>query len=113
MAILTAVYVVATILIVKANSAIIREMRLSREQLLKPVLVTSFESRRGGLMCLVLRNLGGSTASNLKIELSDESISNLPKDQERFKRLRLASLTIVPKQELIQKPKYLSIIIKA
>ena len=52
-------------------------------------------------MCLVLKNLGGSTASNLRIELSDESISYLPKDQERFKRLRLASLTIVPKQELI------------
>ena len=101
MAVLTAIYVGATILILRANSKITREMRLSREQLLKPLLVMSFETRRGGLMCLVLRNLGGSTASKLRIELSDDSISCLPKDQERFKKAKSASLTIVPKQEII------------
>jgi hypothetical protein len=61
----------------------------------------SFESRRGGLMCLILRNLGGSTATKLRVELSDDSINCFPKDQERFKKLKSASLTIVPKQEII------------
>ena len=100
-AVLTAIYVLATILIFLANFKVIREMRLSREQLLRPLLVMSFESRRGGLMCLVLRNLGGSTANNLRVELSGDSINYLPKDQERFKNLKSASLTIVPKQEII------------
>jgi hypothetical protein len=102
MAVLTAIYVIATILIVMANSKMTREMRLTREQLLKPAVATSFESRRGGLNCLVLRNLGGSPASNLRIELSDEFINCLPKEnQEGFRALKSASLKIVPKQELI------------
>lgn len=103
MAVLTAIYVAATILIVWTNYKVIREMRLGREQLTKPVLVASFESRRGGLMCLVLRNLGGSTASKLRIEfLSDDFFISLPEDRrEQFKRLKSESLTIVPKQEII------------
>ncbi len=77
-------------------------MRLTREQLLKPTLVTSFESRRGGLNCFVLRNLGGSPINNLRIELADEFINSLPNEkQERFRSLSSASLTMAPRQDLI------------
>ena len=101
-AILTAIYAIATIWIVVVNLRMTKEMRLSREQLLKPALVTSFESRRGGLNCFVLRNLGGSPVSNLRIELSNEFINSLPDEKQgSFRSLNSASLTMVPRQELI------------
>jgi hypothetical protein len=102
MPLLTTIYVFTTVWILRANLKMTNQMRLSREQLLKPALVASFESRRGGLNCFVLRNLGGSLISNLRIELSDEFINSLPNEkQERFRSLSSASLTMVPRQELI------------
>ena len=100
-AILTAAYVITTIIITIFNYKTIREMQLSREQLIKPQIVISFETRRKGLLCIVLRNLGGSVATNLNISLSESFIDCLPRDKERFKNFNNLSITIVPKQEII------------
>jgi hypothetical protein len=102
MAVLTFVYVAATAIIVVANTLVVREMRKTREQQLKPNIVASFEIRRKGLMCFVIRNHGGSTANELKVDVSEEFIKKLgDSEQAKFRGLRSASLTIVPNQEVI------------
>ena len=101
-AILTFVYVVATILILLMNGQIVKEMRRARDQQLKANIVASFESRRKGLMCFVLRNLGGSGVNGLSVEISPDFINCLNKEQAaKFRKLKDASLTIVPNQEVI------------
>lgn len=102
MAILTFVYVVATIVIVVKNGQVVREMRRAREQQLKPNIVLCFELRRKGLMCFVLRNLGGSVVNKLSVDVSTEFIDSLREEyQTKFRALKSVALTIVPNQEVI------------
>ncbi len=99
---LTFVYVVATIFILTKNHQLVLEMRRSREQQIKANIVASFETRRKGLMCFVLRNMGGSVANELNINISDEFINSLDeKEGNKLRKLKSASLTIIPKQEVI------------
>ena len=101
-AILTLVYVIATIWILIKNGQVVKEMRRAREQQLKANMVATFESRRKGLMCFVLRNLGGSAVNGLSVDISPDFVNCL--DEERaatFRKLKNASLTIIPNQEVI------------
>lgn len=101
--ILTGAYVIVTFFILRSNQKTVKEMRLAREQQIKPSILISFEVRRKGMFCLVVRNLGGSPARNLRISINDLWIQCLPMQQiqERFLKLKSASLTIVPKQEIL------------
>lgn len=100
-AILTAVYVIATIIIIFYNHKTVKEMRHTRKQEIKPQIVLSFETRRKGLLCLVVKNSGSSAAKNLKIELSNDWIDNLPRKQDVFRKLSDASLILVLDQEFV------------
>lgn len=100
-AILTAVYVIATIIIIFYNHKTVNEMKYTRKQEIKPQIVLSFETRRKGLLCLVVKNTGNSAAKNLKIKLSNNWIDSLPRKQDMFRKLSNASLILVPNQEFV------------
>jgi len=50
-AILTAVYVIATMIIVIYYHKTVKEMEYARKQEIKPQIAISFETRRKGLLC--------------------------------------------------------------
>lgn len=100
--VLTLVYVVATVVLVIANARTLREMRLTREEQQRPYVVVSFEDRRGGLLCLVLTNLGGSPAHGLSVEVDAKIIERLSeKSRAKISSLKNAALVLVPQQKLI------------
>jgi hypothetical protein len=102
MALLTLSYVITTFLIVRLNSQTVDEMRNTREEQMKAKIVVGLETRRRSLVCLVLRNIGGSIALNLSVSIEEDFLKCIDAScAEKLRKLKSASLTIVPNQELI------------
>ena len=112
MAVLTAVYVVATVLIFWANYRAVREMRAARIASLRPRLAVYLDSPDGGLAFLVVENRGASAAYRVRVrfppgfgkrldELHGERAKNSPFLGERIlSLLERGSLVLAPGQRL-------------
>ena len=101
-AILTAIYVFTTIILLIYNHRALNEMKKARLESIKPQVVMSFEVRRKGLLCLVINNFGNSPAHSICIILSESWILKLKQsDQDKYRKLRDAKLSLVPNQEII------------
>lgn len=104
MVIITAVYVVATIVICVFNGKSakaakeqtetakqqINEMIRQYNESNRPIVIVRFEIIRSGLLCFVLENVGPVAAKDIKIRINDEFIDNLEKED---KQLRLRETT--------------------
>lgn len=72
MAILTFVYVVFTILIFRANSKSVKEMKVTREDENRPYIVTYIKSQPKGTVELFIENIGKTVARNIEISITPE-----------------------------------------
>lgn len=104
MVIITAVYVVATIMICifngKSAKAAKEQTETAKQQIdemirqynesNRPVVIVRFEIIRSGLLCFVVENIGPVAATNVTIKINDEFINNLEKEDSQT-RLREAS----------------------
>jgi len=101
-AILTAIYVMTTIILLVYNHRSLNEMRKTRLESTKPQVVMSFEVRRKGLLCLIIKNFGSSPAHSISLTMSESWILKLNQsDQDKYRKLKDAKLSLVPNQELI------------
>lgn len=112
MAVLAAVYVVATVLIFWANYRAVQEMRAARIASLRPRLAVYLDSPDGGLAFLVIENRGASTAHRVRVrfppdfgkrldELHGEGAESSPFLGERIlSLLERGSLVLAPGQSL-------------
>ncbi|MES9666456.1 hypothetical protein [Bacillus nitratireducens] len=80
MAILTLIYVGATIFILRANSASVKEMKKTREEENRPYVVAYLDSKTNGVVNFVLKNIGKTMALDTKVEVSPriESPEKMP-----------------------------------
>lgn len=69
MGVLTFVYVVATILILKANYNSVKEMKKSREEENRPYIIVYFESKSNGPVNLIVKNIGKTLAKDTRIQI--------------------------------------------
>ena len=97
MVIITAVYVVATIVICVFNGKSakaskeqtetarqqIDEMIRQYNELNRPFVIIRFEVIRSGLLCFVVENIGTVAAKDVTIKLNDEFLDNLEKENEQ------------------------------
>ena len=70
MAILTLIYVVATIFILRANSSSVKEMEKTREEENRPYVVAYLDSNTHGVVKFVLKNIGKTMAFDTRVEVS-------------------------------------------
>ena len=101
MVIITAVYVVATIIICIFNGrsakAAKEQTETAKQQIAemikqynesnRPIVTIRFDIIRSGLLCFVLENIGPVGASNVKVSINDEFIDNL-ESAEKSTRIR-------------------------
>jgi len=87
MVIITTVYVVATILICRANqqsaSASLKQLEEARkefEEANRAFVTINLDNIRGGLAVLKIHNSGRRVATDVSVKISDEFITNLPDD---------------------------------
>lgn len=72
MGVLTFVYVVATILILKANYNSVKEMKKSREEENRPYIIVYFESKSNGPVNLIIKNIGKTLAKDTRIQIAPD-----------------------------------------
>lgn len=77
MAVLTAFYVVATVLIFWANYRAVREMRDARIASLRPRLAVYLDAPDGGLAFLVVENRGASAAYRVRVRFPPDFAKRL------------------------------------
>ena len=116
MVIITAIYVVATIIICiyngKSAAAAKEQTAIAQKQMKemvdqynaanRPVMTVRFEIIRSGLLCFVFENVGPLPAEDVKISINQEFIENISddKDNRSLRELNNASLFIASKQKL-------------
>lgn len=77
LAALTTVYTCATLLILRANKAVVRAMREQIEAHLRPyVMVTVFPRMGSKSLCLLIKNVGKSPANDLHLEMDQDFYLN-------------------------------------
>lgn len=100
MVIITAIYVVATIVIcyfngISAKAAKeqtetakqqIDEMIRQYNESNRPIVIVRFEVIKSGLLCFVLENIGPVEAYDIKIRINDEFLDNLEKEINNFEK---------------------------
>jgi|LSQX01.1.fsa_nt_gb hypothetical protein len=100
MAILTLVYVVATIILVCLQRRTLTEIRIDRELREKPDVQLTVRITPAGLIMFALKNYGGSPAKDISVDFSESFVSALPPEvQERLEKIGTARLYLVPGQE--------------
>jgi len=106
---ITAVYVIATILIcifngqtVKATKAQTKELINQYQQTNRPYITVYFETIRSGLMCFVIENAGTQPAYNVNITLNDNFIENIKNDKRKqaFSKVKSSNLYLANKQKI-------------
>ena len=109
MVIITAVYVIATILIcyynamtAKAAKAQTQELIYQRLQSDRPYVSIYFDIIRSGLMCFVIENIGTQPAFNLNLNLNDEFIDTIVDNSTKghLKKLYASNIFLGVKQKL-------------
>ncbi len=109
MVIITAIYVVATIVICyfngkaaaaakKQTDEMIRQYNLSN----RPYITIHFDVIRSGLLCFVIENEGTSSAHNVSVKINKKFIDGLENenDKERLEKFADAALYLVSKQKI-------------
>lgn len=106
---LTAIYVFATLRILKSNNRIadatrrqVDELQRQFQEQNRPHVSVQIENVRDGLICLSIANLGNSPARNLKFLLHKDFIDNLQRDPfaSRLRKLTQSSIYLSPRQKL-------------
>lgn len=90
MIMITAVYVIATIVICYYNAQAVKtakkqteELVFQREQMDRPYISVHFEIIRSGLMCFIIENKGNQPAFDTKIKLNEAFIQNINGQSEK------------------------------
>ena len=97
MAILTLVYVVATIILVCLQRRTLTEIRIDRELREKPDVQLTVRITPAGLIMFALKNYGGSPAKDISVDFSESFVSALPPEvQERLEKIGTARLYFGP-----------------
>lgn len=100
MALLTLVYVVATIVLARLQQKTLEEVKKDREEREKPNVHLQVRVQPSGLIMFGLINYGASPAESISVNFSDEFLLALPaKAKERLEPLKNAELYLAPKQE--------------
>lgn len=108
MVIITAVYVVATIIICVFNGKSakaakeqtettklqIDEMVRQYNESNRPFVIVRFDIIRSGLMCFVIENIGPVEAKDINIKINDEFISNLEKEDKESHLREITEATL-------------------
>ncbi|MBE7005721.1 MAG: hypothetical protein E7424_01045 [Ruminococcaceae bacterium] len=116
MVIITAVYVVATIIICVFNGKSakaareqtdtakrqIEEMITQYNELNRPVVTIRFDIIRSGLLCFVVENTGPVAASDVQIRINDEFLNNIKdkKEQDSIREITKARLFLSSHQKV-------------
>ena len=109
MIIITAVYVIATILICYYNAKSAKAAKKQTDELIyqrlqseRPYISIHFDIIRSGLMCFVIENYGTQPAFNLNINLNDKFIENICDSgaKEHFKKLKSSNIFVGVNQRL-------------
>jgi hypothetical protein len=100
--VLTLVYTIATIALVKMNQKTIREMEFTRKQQILPQVTLEFSILRKGLCCLLLKNRGNSIAKHVAISFTSDCADNLRKINDQndkfMKLLSAGNMVLAPGQ---------------
>ncbi len=100
MALLTLVYVVATIVLAGLQRKTLEEVKRDREEREKPNVQLQVRVTPSGLIMFGIANYGTSPARSISIDFSDEFLAALPGQVSKtLENLRTASLHLAPKQE--------------
>jgi hypothetical protein len=91
MVIITAVYVLATIIICIINSQANKLTRKQIEESNRPIITIYFEIIRSELMCFVIENIGKSSARNVAVQINNSFVENLPDAEMKTGLLKLSS----------------------
>lgn len=116
MVIITAIYVIATILICVFNGKSakaaneqtqtakkqIDEMLRQYNETNRPIVSVHFEIIRSGILCYIVENIGPLPATDVRINVNEEFITNVEKidSQSRFREATKAKLFLAPKQKV-------------
>lgn len=109
MVVITAIYVIATIVISVFNGQSAHAAKRQTEEMIRqnneanrPFVVVRFEIIRSGLLCFIVENIGRTAATNVRIEINDEFVDNIEKldKQLRLREATSASLFLAPNQRI-------------
>lgn len=116
MVIITAIYVIATILICVFNGKSakaaneqtqtakkqIDEMLRQYNETNRPIVSVRFEIIRSGVLCFIVENIGPLPATDVRINVNEEFITNVEEidPQARIREATEATLFLAPKQKV-------------
>ena len=108
MVVITAVYVVATIVICvfngKSANAAKEQTETAKQQIdemirqynesNRPLVTVRFDIIRSGLLCFVIENTGSLAATELKIHINDDFVENLEKTEKQTQLRQISESTL-------------------
>lgn len=109
MVIITAIYVVATIIICFFNGKSARAAKIQTDEMIRqynlanrPKVTIHFDIIRSGLLCFVVENEGASSAHNVNIRINQDFLNGVDEEIERNRLEKLASseLYLASKQKM-------------
>lgn len=109
MIIITAIYVIATILICVFNGSSAKAAKEQTGEMIRqykeenrPIVTVRFEVIKAGLLCFVIRNEGPIAAHDVRIKVNQDFVDNLPDEFDRrgLERLNNSVFFLASKQEL-------------
>ncbi len=109
MVIITAIYVVATIIICYFNGKSAKAAKIQTDEMIRqynlanrPKVTIHFDIIRSGLLCFVVENEGTSPAHNVSIRINQDFINGVDEEIERNRLEKLASseLYLASKQKM-------------
>lgn len=109
MVIITAIYVVATIIICYFNGKSAQAAKLQTDEMIRqytlanrPRVTVHFEIIRSGLLCFVVENEGISPAHNVCIKINQDFLNGVEEeiDKERLEEMASSELYLASKQKM-------------
>lgn len=109
MVIITAIYVVATIIICYFNGRSAQAARIQTDEMIRqynlanrPRVTIYFDIIRSGLLCFVVENEGASPAHNVGIKINKEFLDGMDEeeDRNRLKEMADAEIYLASKQKM-------------
>lgn len=109
MVIITAIYVVATIIICYFNGKSAKAAKMQTDEMIRqynianrPNVTIYFDIIRSGLMCFIIENEGNKAAHNVSIKINKEFINGIDEGREReqLEKLATAKLYLASRQKI-------------
>lgn len=107
MVIMTAIYVIATIVICYFNGKSARAAKTQTDEMIRqfklsnrPNVTIHFDVIRSGLLCFVVHNEGNLPAHNVNIKINQEFIDGISIDKERIKQFVESKLYLASNQKV-------------